>query len=209
MVEVVRSRRDPAAALQGWAAAADDAVQVVVVPQGLAPGVQDGGDPQLRAQVIPAEAQQRFSSTGKEQIVERLLVLPNQGVELVRQSEHQVEIGDRQEQPGLGREPVRAVDALAGGTMPVAAGVGSEMDAAAVSAFVLVSAQQRRAANLDGVEDLPVMWRKPMRAGIGRQAGTQYFGQQQRGRTRDRAGGRFWTSARHSRASGWATRPRD
>ena len=70
MEEVVRSRRDPAAALQGWAAAADDAVQVVVVQQGLAPGVQHGGDPQLRAEVVAAEAQQRFGGTGKEQIVE-------------------------------------------------------------------------------------------------------------------------------------------
>jgi hypothetical protein len=60
--------------------------------------------------------------------------------------------------------------------MPVAAGVRGEVGAAAVSALVLVPAQQRRAANLDGVEDLPVMRREPMRAGISRQAGTQDFG---------------------------------
>src|ERR1019366_8095330 len=95
-----------------------------------------------------------------------------------------------------------AVNALAGGAMPVAAGVRGEVGAAAVSALVLVPAQQRRAANVDGVEDLPVVWREPMRAGISRQAGPQYFGQQQRGRTRDWAPGRFWTTARHRRLAG-------
>jgi hypothetical protein len=37
------------------------------------------------------------------------------------------------------------------------------MGAAAVGALILVAAQQRRAANLDGVEDLPVLRREPMR----------------------------------------------
>jgi hypothetical protein len=85
--------------------------------------VQHRGEPQLRAKVVPAEAQQRFGGTGKEPIVEGLLVLPDRWVEAVRQSEHQVEIGDGQEPPGLGREPVLAVNALTGRAMPVAAGV--------------------------------------------------------------------------------------
>jgi hypothetical protein len=37
--------------------------------------------------------------------------------------------------------------------------------------LILVAAQQRRAANLDGVEDLPVLRREPMLARILRQAG--------------------------------------
>ena len=86
--------------------------------------------------------------------------------------------------------------------MPVAASVRREVGAAAVGTLVLVSAQQRRAADLDGVENLPVLRREPMLAGILRQAGAQHVGQPQRGRTRDRAPGRFWTTARHRRLVG-------
>ena len=69
--QVIGARADPAAALQRRAAAGDDAVQVVMVQQGLAPGVQHGRDAQLRAQVVAAEAQQRFGGRGKEQVVEQ------------------------------------------------------------------------------------------------------------------------------------------
>ena len=127
----------------------------------------------------------------------------------MRQGEDDVEVGNGQEQRGLSREPVLAVNALAGRAMAVAAGVGGEMGAMAVRALVLVAAQQRRAADLEGVEDFPVVRRQPMGPGVGGQAGPNDVGQPQRGRPDDPRGRRFWTSARHERISSRATDRRD
>ena len=72
------------------------------------------------------------------------------------------------------------VDALTGGAMPVAASVRGQMRAQAVGALVMVRSEQRRAANLNRVENLPVMLRQPIGSRITGQAGAQDIGQKQR-----------------------------
>src|SRR5262249_56080156 len=80
--------------------AGNDAVQMEVRPQLLVPGMQDQGGAEGAAQVLAAELQQR-SGRGVEQQVEDgplvLLVTEDQRVELMRQRENVVEVGDRQQ----------------------------------------------------------------------------------------------------------------
>ena len=67
--------------------------------------------------------------------------------------------------------------------MPVAAGVRGEVQALAARTEVLVAAQERSAASLQGVEDFPVARGQPVRARILRQCGAQHIGQEQSGRS--------------------------
>ena len=164
--QVVRPRPDPAALCQRGPAACDDAVQVVMVYEGLAPGVQHGGDPQLRSEVVPAKGQERLGGAGKQEVVERLLVLLNERVELVRQSKHQVEVRDRQQESGLSLKPAAAVDTLAAWAVAVAAAVQDNLSAATVGAHVLVRTQQRSATDLHGIERFPVVRGQAMRVGV-------------------------------------------
>ena len=77
----------------------------------------------------------------EEQIVERRLVVLDQGVEVMRQGEHQIEKRDRQERLGMLLQPVHAVGPLAGPTMAVATRMRDEMVAVAVRAPVEMTAQ--------------------------------------------------------------------
>ena len=67
-------------------AAGDDAVQVDVLGQVLAPGVEQRGDPERSAQMAPitAEAQQRLRSGAEQEVVDESRVALRQGVEIVR-----------------------------------------------------------------------------------------------------------------------------
>ncbi len=90
-------RRDPPVSVQRHPAAAHNAVQVIMIQQGLAPGVQHGGDSQLRLQASPAKLQQRLAGGIEQQREQRLAILSDQGIERVRQREHQMKIRDREQ----------------------------------------------------------------------------------------------------------------
>jgi len=61
-----------------------DAVEMVVIEQRLAPGVQQGGDARLRLQFPIKEREQRGAGRVEEQLVKRGLILRHQRVERVR-----------------------------------------------------------------------------------------------------------------------------
>jgi hypothetical protein len=69
--QILWVRGHPAGSLQGGPAAADNAVQVVMVQKGLAPSVQHDGEPQQRPEIVPPKAQQRVGRAGEQQVVER------------------------------------------------------------------------------------------------------------------------------------------
>jgi len=91
-----------------------------MVVKGLPPGVEDGGDADVRAEVlwIGSDGQQRLRRGLEEQGIDRRLVLVGDGADRRRQGEDDVVVGDRQ-QLGLpgghpsGRRPPLALRAMA------------------------------------------------------------------------------------------------
>ena len=165
--EEMRRGAHPLGAVGGQPAARDDAVQVIMVQQRLAPGVQHGGDAQLGLEAVPAKLQQGLAGGAEQQGVEGALVLLDQRVERVRQREHQVEIRHRQERRLLFGQPVSGRLPLAQRAVPVAAGMRHKMRAATLQAPVAMAAQCRGAASQQRVENAPMMpgqgWREPLR----------------------------------------------
>src|SRR6266446_1911756 len=155
--EVLSRGADPARAVAGEAATGDDAMQMVMVQQRLAPGVQDGREPQLHAETVLAELQQGLAGRGKQERVERALVLLEERVEQVRQRENQVEVRHWQERTLLLFEPAVSRLALAERAMAVAAGVRHKMALAALLAAVAVTAQGERTASQERTQDLPMV----------------------------------------------------
>jgi len=66
-----------------------------MIQQGLAPGVKDGRDADLRLEPLFAEGEQGGAGAGKEQVVKRPLVLGDERVEHVGKGEDDVKIGHR------------------------------------------------------------------------------------------------------------------
>ena len=148
------------------AAAGDDAMDVIVVEQRLAPRVQHGGEAELGVELFAAELQQRGRRGIEEQIITARLILANQRVERVRQREDQVEIRNRQQQFGLLLHPRATVRTLARRTVPVATGVRHEALGAAFFALIQMPAELRRAASRDRAEHPPMMRRQTMLGGV-------------------------------------------
>src|SRR6478609_5364972 len=73
--QIIIRRTDPCGAVQRHAASAHDAVQMIMIEQGLAPGMQHRGHPQSRSEASFAELQQRGARRFKDQLVERRPVL--------------------------------------------------------------------------------------------------------------------------------------
>ena len=149
------SRRDPAGAVRGQGASGHDAVEMEMEQEGLAPGVEDGRDAELSAQVlgIARRGLERLAGCGEEQVVEEAGPPEGQAMELVGERKDDVEVGDGEEIGAPGLEPVLLGEELALGAVAVAAGV---VDGAAVAAAVTrfeVAAQGGGAAGDDRAQD--------------------------------------------------------
>ena len=147
----------PALGVKEQTAAGNDAMQVIVVEQGLAPSVQHGSDADLRFEVVAAELQQRGRYGVEQQVVKAGAVLLDQVIEIMRQREYEMEVGNGQELFGLPFQPVMAVGPLAGGTMPVPARMRNEVIFAAMAALIMMPAQNGRAAGHDGAQNFPMV----------------------------------------------------
>ena len=130
--------------LGGEAAASDQAMEVGMVHEVLAPGVEDGGEAQLGLEALLAELEERGAGALKEQAVERGLVLEDERAQGGREGEDPVEIADGQERAPLLVEPLTAALVLAGRAMAVATAVGPPMSA------VTLLALPHRPAQLSG-----------------------------------------------------------
>ena len=124
----------------------------------LAPGVQDGGDADVGAEVlgIGRNGGERLGCGREQQSIDLGLVLVGDGAERGRQREHHMEVRHRQQfslarrQPGLSGRP------LALRAVPVATGVIGDARVGAVLAALDMAAQRGGAADLDRGHDAPL-----------------------------------------------------
>jgi hypothetical protein len=109
-------------------------MEVGMVHEVLAPGVEDGGEAQLGLEALLAELEERGAGRLEEQLVEGGRVLQGQGAQGGRERENPVEIADGQECAALVFQPLPAALVLAGRAVAVAAAVGPPVRALAVRA---------------------------------------------------------------------------
>ena len=154
-------RWDPARAVSGQSTSGDDAMEVWVVEEGLGPGVEDGDESDVCAEVlgIGSELFEGLGSGVEEDTVEGALVSQGEGSELLRQGEDDVEVRGWQQVLFPVQDPSLSGEELTGGAMPVSAGVVGEGEGATVIALVEVAAQFRRSAGLDGAHGPEVLQR--------------------------------------------------
>ena len=147
----VRAARDPARPVGREAAARDDAMEMGMMGQRLAPGVQDGEttDPGAEAPRVRRQRRHRLGRRPEQDRIDEPLVLEGDRRDWLRQGEDDMEIGHGQEF-GLARgEPSRAGGPLTLRTMPVATGVVGDPRRAAIVAGLDMAAERRGATGLD------------------------------------------------------------
>ena len=88
---------DPALAVRREHTSGDQAMDMDVLGQILAPGVEDRRDPEGPAEVarVTAEGQEGIGRGAEEQRVDHSGVALRERIERVRQGKHDVEVGDR------------------------------------------------------------------------------------------------------------------
>src|SRR5271165_1236310 len=121
--EEARSASDPAGMIKGEPPGWDQAMQVRMVAQILAPGMEHGkhSDACTEMARISSDREQGFRGGAKQQVVEQALIAECKRCQLLRQGEDDVGIRHRQQAGGLPAEPAIASRRLTLGTMPVAA----------------------------------------------------------------------------------------
>ena len=116
---------DPAPVVRRQAAAGNDDVDMRMVGQRRAPGVQHGGEADARAQMLGVGRyrEQRLGRGLEQQVVDDGLVGERQGADLRRQGEDDVIVGNRQKLRLAFFEPLPRRRALTLRAMAVAAGI--------------------------------------------------------------------------------------
>jgi hypothetical protein len=146
-----RARRHPAPTIGRDAAARHDHVDVRMVRNGRAPGVEHGGDADAGAEMprVRRDRQHRLRGRPEQQVVDRGLVLERDVGGLGREREDDMEVADRQEVRLALGEPGTRCGSLALGAVPVAAAVVGDPPMPAVLAGFDVAAHGSGAAMLD------------------------------------------------------------
>jgi hypothetical protein len=123
--------------------------------EGLAPGVEDGGDADLAAQVlrIAAEGLERLARRGEQETVDDPGLCQGQVPELLGQREDDVEVGDGKQVGATCLEPVLLGKPLALGAVAVAAGVVDGATVAAALTPLEVTPQGGGAAGRERAQD--------------------------------------------------------
>jgi len=116
---------DPAGVIWGQTSGWDEAVDMRVSEQVLAPGMQDGEESDLGAQVlgIGGYLEKGFRTSAEQEVIEDFLVLQRQWGELVRESEDNMDIGNRQKFILPSHDPFVASAVLTLRAMAIAAAV--------------------------------------------------------------------------------------
>ena len=124
--EEARFAGDPARPVRRQAAAGNDDVDVGVVGQRRAPGVQHGGEADARAQMlrVGGDRGQRLGGGPEQEVVDGGLVLERDRADRRRQGEDDVVVGNRQQLRLAVFEPLPRRGRLALRAMAIAAGNG-------------------------------------------------------------------------------------
>jgi hypothetical protein len=140
--EEVRTAADPAGTVRAKPAARDGAMDVRMIEQVLAPGVEDGEEAEIGSQVfrVAREGEQGLGNGAQEDAVNHAWVLESEGVEWGGDSEDDVKVGNGEEFGLAAGEPTGALRVLALGAMPIAAGVVGDALMLAVGALFDVTA---------------------------------------------------------------------
>ncbi len=153
-----RPASDPASSIRGKSTAGHHAVQMRVMHQRLAPGMEYGEETNLATEVlgIGTDGAQRLRDGGEEHVVEQRAIVKGNGGDRLWQSEHDMKVLTL-EQFGLALfDPRRTRQGLAFWTMPVATTIERDALMLAVIALFDVTAQSRATAHLDGVQHATV-----------------------------------------------------
>ena len=158
---------DPARSVGRQAAAGNDDVDMRMMGQRRAPGVQDGGEADARAQMlgIGGDGGQRLGGGPEQEVVDGGLVVERDGGDRRRQGEDDVVVGDRQQLGLAFGEPLPRRRALTLRAVPIAAGVVGDAFMRAVLAALDVSAERGSATGLDRRHDLQLC--EARMAGVG------------------------------------------
>jgi hypothetical protein len=155
--EEVAAGGDPAGVVDGEPPAGDDAVDRRMVEELLGPGVQDGGEADLRAEAPAGDRVECLGCGGEQQAVRHRRRGEEERVQLGRHGEDDVEVRHGEQIALLGLDPARFVQPVALGAVPIAAGVVGELFLPAGRALPAVAAERGRAALGDRLEDAPLL----------------------------------------------------
>ena len=158
---------DPACAVRRQSAAGNDDVDMGMMGQRRAPGVEHGGEADARAQMlrVGGDGGQRLGCGLEQQIVDDGLVLERDRADRRRQGEDDVIIGNRQKLRLALGEPLPRRRALTLRAVTVAAGIVGDAFVRAVLAALDVSAERRGPTGLDRRHHLQLG--KTQMAGVG------------------------------------------
>jgi hypothetical protein len=151
--------RQPLGALWRQPAAGDHTVEMGMMMQGVAPGMQDREEAQVGAEMprIAGDREEGFGHGLQQARLERARVLQPDRAEGMREREDHMEGGDVEECRCTGGQPRRVGAPLALGAMPVATGVLGPLGVVTVVALHLVASEGRRPAGRDGPQGPPLL----------------------------------------------------
>ena len=163
--EELQTRRDPQSPIKAQSSSGDDAVNVGVIPEQLIPGVENGDQAGSGAKIRPAHIDDRFGGGLEQEGIRRTWVLQEERNQAVRKGEDHMKVGNRKQVVHLRFNPKRLIQALALGTMSIAAGVIGGILAPAVIASLQVPTQGRGATCDQGIDDVSLVvaevWKIP------------------------------------------------
>ena len=146
---------DPARPVRRQAASGNDDVNVGMVGQRRAPGVQHGGEADPRAQMlrVGGDGGQRLRGRREQEVVDHRLVVERDGADRGRQGEDDVIVGNRQELRLAVFEPSPRGGRLALRAVTIPAGVVCDALVRAVLAALDVAAERGGATGFDRRHD--------------------------------------------------------
>ena len=142
---------DPARPVRRQAAAGNDEVDMGMMGERRAPGVEDGGEADARAQMlgVGGDRGQRLGGGPEQELVDGGFVVERDRADRRRQGEDDVVVGNRQKLRLAFFEPLPSRRRLTLRAMPVAAGIVGDARMGAVLAALDMAAERRGPATLD------------------------------------------------------------
>jgi hypothetical protein len=121
----IRAGVDPAARIGGKAAGRDDAMNVGMMGEVLPPGMKDGGEANVGAEMtrVGRDVEEGLSGSMEQEIVEALGIVEEKRAEGIGKGEHHVEMGNREDANQGALDPLSAFTPLAFRAVAIAAGV--------------------------------------------------------------------------------------